>query len=87
MTSDYYKIKMPFFPLKFTAGRDYESLNQVLTFTANTTILTQCVNITIFQDSAVENSVESFNVLANSMSISVSPASVNVIIQEDNDRK
>ena len=79
-------MKMFFFSFKFTAGRDYESLNQVLTFPAGTTILTQCVNITILQDSAVENSFEFFSVLANS-TISVSPASVFVIIQEDNDRK
>ena len=75
------------FFLKFTAGSDYESLNQVLTFPANTTILTQCVNITILQDSAVENFVEFFSVQANSMSISLSPESVVVIIEEDNDRK
>ena len=75
------------FLLKFTAGLDYESLNQVLTFPANTTILTQCVNITILQDSAVESFVEFFNVLANSTSISVTPASVMILIQEDNDRK
>ena len=85
MTPHYYKIEMFF--LKFTAGRDYESLNQVLTFTANTTILSQCVNITIFQDSTVENSVEFFSVLASSTSVSVSTASVVIIIQEDNDRK
>ena len=88
MTPDYYKNKMfSFSSFKFTAGSDYESLNQVLTFPADTTILTQCVNITILQDSAVENDFESFNVLANSTNISVSPESVNVIIQEDNDRK
>ena len=75
------------FLLKFTAGLDYESLNQVLTFTAGTTTLTQCVNITIFQDNAVENFVESFNVQANSTDISVTPASVSIFIQEDNDRK
>ena len=74
------------FFLKFTAGSDYESLNQVLTFPANTTILTQCVNITILQDSTVENSFEFFSVLVNS-TISVSPVSVTVIIQDDNDRK
>ena len=75
-----------YFFLKSTAGSDYESLNQVLTFPANTTILTQCVNITILQDGAVENSFEIFRVLASSTSISVSPESVNFFI-DDNDRK
>jgi len=74
------------FLLKFTAGLDYESLNQVLTFPAGTTTLTQCVNITILQDSAVESFVEFFNIQANSTSISVTPASVMILIQ-DNDRK
>ena len=82
-----HQITKMFFSFKSTAGRDYESLNQVLTFPADTTILTQCVNITILQDSAVESSFEFFSVLANSTTISVSPESVNVFIQEDNDRK
>jgi len=39
--------------------RDYSSLSQELTITANP-VLTQCVNITIIQDGAVENSAEFF---------------------------
>ena len=74
------------FFLKFAAGRDYESLNQVLTFPADTTILTQCVNITILQDSTVDSSFEVVTVQANSTSISVSPESVDLFI-DDNDRK
>ena len=52
---------------------------------------TQCVNITIFQDSAVENTVEFFSVQAATFNsgVTFSPASgmLTVIIEEDVDRK
>jgi len=47
-------------------------------------MLTQCVNITIFQDGAVENSVEFFSVQATTSS--GLPLSRNILIQ-DMDRK
>ena len=74
--------------LKFTAGIDYGSVTQELTFTASS-VLTQCVNITIIQDSAVENSVEIFSVQAvtSSSIITGLPTSRTIIIQEDMDRK
>ena len=76
------------FCLKFTAGSDYENVTAELTFSAGPT-LTQCVNITIFQDSAVENSVEFFSVQATTSSSKIAglPVSSTIIIQEDMDRK
>jgi len=76
------------FCLKFTAGSDYENVTAELTFSAGPT-LTQCVNITIFQDSAVENAVEFFSVQATTSSSSITglPVSRRIIIQEDMDRK
>ena len=57
-------------------------------FTASP-VLTQCVNITIIQDGAVENSVEFFTVQAVNSSgiINGLPTTRIVIIQEDMDRK
>ena len=77
------------FDLKFTAGSDFENVTQELTFRPATPTLSECVNITIFQDSAVENSVEFFSVSAETSSgiITLSPATRTVIIQEDGDRK
>ena len=74
--------------LKFTAGSDYGSVTQELTFTA-TPVLTQCVNITIIQDVAVENSIEFFSVQAVTSSniITGLPTSRNIIIVDDMDRK
>jgi len=61
-----------------------------LTFSAGP-VLTQCVNITIFQDSAVENSVEFFTIelTTPNSGVTFSPPSgtLNIIIQEDMDRK
>ena len=76
------------FGLKFTAGCDYESVSQDLLFTASP-VLTQCVNITIIQDGAVENLVEFFSVQASTSNSSINglPTSTNVTIQEDSDRK
>ena len=72
--------------LKFTAGSDYENVNAELTFSAGPT-LTQCVNITIIQDGAVENLVEEFMVQVNSSSsIAGLPDSATIFIQ-DMDRK
>jgi len=71
------------------AGSDYENVTAELTFSAGL-VLTQCVNITIFQDSAIDSSVEFFSVqVATSNSgVTFSPASgmLNVIIQEDMDQ-
>ena len=76
------------FGLKFTAGSDYDSLSQELTFTASP-VLTRCVNITITQDGAVENAGESFAVQATTSSSSINitgiPTSTTVIIA-DTDR-
>ena len=57
----------------------------MLRFTAST-VLTQCVNITIIQDGIVGNTDEFFSVEANSATISVSPAALFYII-ENEDRK
>ena len=75
------------FGLKFTAGSDYDSLTQELTFTASP-ILTQCVNITIIQDGAVENSAEFFAVQATTSSSIITGLPVSrIIIIRDVDRK
>jgi len=78
------------FWLKFTAGSDYKNVTAELIFSAGPTLI-QCVNIAIFQDSAVENTVEFFSVqgTTSSSSITFSPASgmLNIIIQDDMDRK
>ena len=78
------------FCLKFTAGSDYENVTAELTFSASP-VLTQSVNITIFQDSAVENSIEFFTiqVATSNSGVNLSPTSgmLNVVIQEDMDRK
>ena len=68
---------------KFTAGSDYGSVTQELTFTASP-VLTQCVNITIIQDGAVEDSIEFFSVQVTTSNSSVNglPTSSNVIIQD-----
>ena len=57
----------------------------MLSFSAST-LLTQCVNITIIQDGIVDNSFEFFSVEANSATISVSPPSLIYNI-ENVDRK
>ena len=78
------------FCLKFTAGSDYESVTPELIFSAGPTLI-QCVNIAIFQDSAVENVVEFFTIQVATFNsgVTFSPASgmLNVIIQDDGDRK
>ena len=78
------------FCLKFTAGSDYENVTAELTFSAGPT-LTQCVNITIFQDSTVESLAEFFTiqVATSNSGVTLSPTSgmLNVVIQEDMDRK
>ena len=75
------------FCLKFTAGSDYDSLTQELTFTASP-ILTQCANITIIQDGAVENSAEFFAVQATASSSIITGLPVSrIIIIRDVDRK
>ena len=75
---------------KFTAGSDYENVTAELTFSAGP-VLTQCVNITIFQDSALENSVEFFTIQVATFNSSVTflqdSGMLIVIIQEDVDRK
>ena len=75
------------FCLKFTAGSDYENVTAELTFSAGP-VLTQCVNITIIQDDAVEGLVELFFVQLTTSNSSVTglPTSSNVLIQ-DLDRK
>ena len=61
-----------------------------LIFSAGPTLI-QCVNIAIFQDSAVENVVEFFTIQVATFNsgVTFSPASgmLNVIIQDDGDRK
>ena len=75
------------FGLKFTAGSDYESVSRDLVFTASP-VLTQCVNITVIQDGAVENSIEFFSVQASTSNSSINglPTTMFVVIQ-DMDRK
>ena len=87
-----FKCKMTKYELftvwsQFTAGSDYERVSRDLVFTASP-VLTQCVNITIIQDGAVENTVEFFSVQASTSNSSINglPTTRTVIIQ-DMDRK
>ena len=70
--------------LSSTAGSDYVALSREFTFNSGDSD-SQCVNITIIDDNAVESSIEFFIVRASSATLT-DPSPMNIILQ-DNDRK
>ena len=72
-----------FYYLTSTAGSDYAALSRDLTFNPGAGS-NQCVNITIIDDTAIDNSVEFFTVVASSAGLT--SRTVTIIIS-DSDRK